>query len=127
MGTHLAYLIKLFEGDMALIRYSGEEESLHGLRVVRHGILWDQWHPWILNAYLRGAPVPQPFVAFRRIPPGWIEEALTRSAHLQSLFFDKLRETRLLPALSKMEAPVLEPWMRWEEVRSNFIDFKDQG
>ena len=120
-----AHLLALFEGDMALVRFNDGMVEFNGMNLLRSGILWEQWHPWILRAYLRGAPVPKPFIPLRRIPPGWVEEALNRSAHLQKEFFEKLREAKLLPSLPKLEATTISTWMRWEDLRANFLDFKE--
>ena len=120
-----AHLLALFQGDLELVRFHESDAGTDGLRLLRGGVLWEQWHPWILRAYLRGAPVPKPFVPLRRIPPGWVEKALTRSPGFQSDFFAKLRESKLLPMRIKLEAPAVSAWMRWEEVRSHFLDFKN--
>lgn len=130
---HLAVLLALFEGDLALVRFtrdsaqpnSNELNQGAGIRLLRAGIPWEVWHPWLLRAYLRGALVPAPFVLLRRLPPFWIEKALQWSAPQQVRFFAKLRETGLLKGLTKLDAMGISTWMRWEEVRASFLDFKE--
>jgi hypothetical protein len=129
----LAVLLALFESDLALVRFAPaskdptltEPNQGMGIRLLRAGIPWELWHPWLLRAYLRGARVPAPFVPLRRLPPSWINEALQWPAILQARFFVKLRETGLLKGLSKLDAAGISTWMRWEEVRGSFLDFKE--
>ena len=119
-----AVLLALFEGDFALVRYH-ETLELSGPRLLRGGIPWEIWHPWLLHAYQRGLRVPDPLKPLRRIPPTWIEEALGWSPAQQSRFFMKLRETGILPRFPKLDSTTISSWMRWEDVRASFLDFKE--
>lgn len=116
-------MLALFEGDLALVRFVEPAE----LRLLRNGIPWDIWHPWILRAWLRGAAVPQPFTLLRRIPSNMIEATLDWPACLQAEFFTRLRKTGLLPALKKLDASGVSLWMRWDEVRPHFMDFREDA
>ena len=121
-----ATLLALFEGGFSLVRYRDSVEPA-APRLLREGIQWEIWHPWLLQAYQRGSRVPGPLVPLRRIPPLWIEKALDWSADRQSTFFKKLRETGILPRLPKLDASTISSWMRWEDVKAAFIDFKEPG
>jgi len=116
-------MLALFENDLALVRFVEPAD----LRLLRNGVPWDIWHPWILKAWLRGAVVPKAFTLLRRIPSNMIEKAVDWPASLQTEFFAKLQNTGMLPALPKLDASAISPWMRWDEVRPHFLDFKENG
>jgi hypothetical protein len=121
--TGAAHVLALFEGDLALVRFTGHLESIAGVRVLRAGILWDQCTPLLLRALLAGAPVPEPFRPRRRLPSPWLEQALAASAADQKDFFDRLRVAGILMPLAKISAEGVSPWLRWDEVRARFVDF----
>jgi|GEM_PF-1639472 len=118
-----ALILALFQGDLALVRFTGHLEAVAGVRVVRAGIPWDQWTPAILRAWLAGAAVPEPFRPRRRLPSLWLEQALAANAADQKAFFDRLREAGILAPLAKISAEGVSPWLRWEDVRDRFVDF----
>jgi hypothetical protein len=122
-----AHVLALFEGDLALVRFTGHLEATAGVRVLRGGIPWELWTPALLRAWLAGAPVPDPFRPRRRLPPQWLEQALGGSAADQKTFFDRLRAAGVLMPLAKISAEGVSPWLRWDEVRARFVDFGSTG
>ena len=120
-----AHVLALFEGNLALVRFTGHLESIAGMRVLRGGIPWGQWTPMLLRALLAGAAVPDPFRPRRRLPSQWLEQALAANAADQKSFFDRLRAAGVLMPLAKISAEGVSPWLRWDDVRARFIDFQD--
>jgi hypothetical protein len=120
-----AHVLALFEGDLTLVRFTGHLEK-EGVRVLRGALPWEQWTPLLLRAWKAGAAVPDPFRPRRRLPPQWLDQALGGSAADQKTFFDRLREAGVLRPLAKISAEGVSPWLRWDEVRSRFIDFGDK-
>lgn len=125
--TGMAHLLALFQGDLALVRFTGPLESVAGVRVLRGGIPWEQWTPALLRAWLAGAAVPEPFRPRRRLPSPWLEQALAASLPDQKSFFDRLRAAGILSPLVKIGAEGVTPWLRWEDVRERFVDFAPPG
>lgn len=119
-----AQVLALFEGGLMLVRFTGPLEAEAGLRVLRDGIPWEHWGPFLLRAYRRDAAVPEAFRPRRRLPPDWLDKAEAWSAADQRLFFERLRAAGLLPPLAKISAEGVTPWLRWEEVRERFVDFR---
>jgi hypothetical protein len=116
-------VLALFEGNLALVRFTGHLEAVAGVRVLRGALPWDQWCAAILRAWIAGAPVPDPFRPRRRLPPQWLERALAGSADDQRMFFERLRGAGVLRPLAKISAEGVSPWLRWDEVRARFVDF----
>lgn len=122
-----ARVLALFEGGLALVRFTGHLEAVGGVRVLRGALPWEQWTPVILRAWRAGAPVPDPFRPLRRLPPQWLEQALGGSAADQKAFFDRLRAAGILKPWTKISAAGVAPWLAWDEARSRFLDFAKEG
>lgn len=120
-----AQLLRLFTGGFYLVRFLRRNAGDSGLYVLREGIPWEQWFPRLLQNYLHGVAMPPPFQTRKRLPSLWIEKALRWPTALQAEWFDRLRAAGLLPPLLKMEPASVTPWLRWEEVKDRFLDFKD--
>jgi hypothetical protein len=123
-----AHVLALFTGDLTVVRFAGnaadERDGQNaGIRVLRGAIPWELWAPFLLNAYVRGAPVPEPFRPRLRLPPAWLEQALGWHAADQHALFDKLRAGGALPPLRPITEEAMAPWLRWDEVRTRLIDF----
>jgi len=125
--TAPAQVLALFEGDLMLVRFTGPLEAEAGVRVLRGGIPWEQWAPFLLRAYRQSAAVPEAFRPRRRLPPDWLEKAETWSASDQRLFFERLRASGLLPPLQKIREELVAEWIRWDDVRGRFVDFNGNG
>lgn len=123
-----ARVLALFAGDLAVVRFSAsgaqEDESSAGVRVLRAGVPWERWTPAILNAWRAGGPVPAPFRPRRRVPTPWVERALEWAPADQKAFLDRLREGGLLPPLVPVGPEAVAPWLRWDEMRARFLDFR---
>ncbi len=123
-GLRYAHLLAMYLGDFALVRYVGEiNEADSGLYLLRAGIPWKSFLPALLQRYLQGVPVPVIFQPTRRIPSDWITQILTWPLHGQLEWIAVLRDKGLLPKLPKLDSEGVAPWIRWEEVRSRFLDF----
>jgi hypothetical protein len=123
--TAPAQVLALFQGDLMLVRFTGPLEAEAGTRVLRGGIPWDQWGPFLLRAYRRDAAVPEAFRPRRRLPPDWLEKAEAWRPSDQRLFFERLRAAGLLAPLQKISGEGVSAWMRWEEARERFVDFRE--
>jgi hypothetical protein len=115
-----AHVLALFAGDLTVARFA---DKMAGIRVLRGGIPWELWCPFLLNAYLRGAPVPEPFRPRLRLPSAWLEQAQGWNPAEQRALFDKLRAGGALPPLRAITEEAVAPWLRWDEVRTRLIDF----
>jgi hypothetical protein len=120
-----AHVHVFFEGGLMLVRFVGHLEATAGIRVLRGGIPWELWCPILLGAYQAGAPVPDPFRPRRRIPAPWIEQVLKATPDDQKSFFERLRLAGFLQPVFKISAEGVAPWLRWDEIRSRFLDFAE--
>jgi hypothetical protein len=124
-----ARVLALFASDLSVVRFlhTLETGAEAGVRVLRGGIPWDRWCPVILAAWRNAAPVPEPFRLRRRLPPQWLDEAVTWSPGDQTAFVAKLRASGLLSPLRPVSPEAVAPWLRWDEMRARLIDAREGG
>jgi hypothetical protein len=101
----------------------GDATGKGEFRLIHGGILWAQWLPNLLQAFLWGKPVPKPFHPLRRIAPEIWTRAETLTTQDLGKLFAKLRIEGFLPTLLSLNAKAVSPYFPWQEKAGRSLIF----
>jgi hypothetical protein len=122
----LVYIVRVFAKDFVCVQAHSDTlpEGVPGPTwLVRGGIDWNEYLRKVVRHYSAGMPVPDSFLALKKIRPEIIRkmESLPNSA--LPAIFSRFREVGLLPALPPLERSTCPLSLTWDTLRVSFQDF----